>query len=43
MPAPSIHAAPPAQTPSSSLEWLVWLCVAAALVVAVGVLVASRR
>jgi hypothetical protein len=40
---PHLHAAPPAQPPTSSLEWLVWLALAAAVVVAVGVLVASRR
>jgi hypothetical protein len=40
---PDVHPAPPAHTPSSSLEWLVWLCVAVAVVVAFGLLAASRR
>lgn len=38
-----VHPAPPAHTPTSSLEWLVWLCVVVAILVAAGLLVASRR
>ncbi|HZT91680.1 MAG TPA: hypothetical protein VFA05_06560 [Gaiellaceae bacterium] len=43
MPAPHVHVAPPAQPPAASLEWLVWLCAIAAILVMVGVLAASRR
>jgi hypothetical protein len=39
----NVHTAPPAHPPSSSLEWLVWLAFAVAVVVAAGLLVASRR